>query len=235
MLKKLSVTLLLITPLTCFAMWGQPGPYLGAGIGIDAVDFEQTAFVTRTGASLQEGAFQVKNDTENAAQGLMGTLFAGYALTHGMFYLAGEVNGDLSNAKFESSNQNFTANTNAGLTYKINRSWGASALPGIYLPWCSLLYGRVGYEGGSFHINSSDVSIPSVDKTLNGLRLGLGLEKQVSKNLSLRLEYSHVQYQGLTRTYVDNSDAAEGHVFTKKTSIDPYVNQFVLGVVYRFC
>lgn len=220
MLKKIITPILFMLSTSCWA-WGT-GFYGGAGIGVDAVDFRETAYV-------QNPNTNVINKTQLAGQGVLGDLFAGYSWSRCWFYLAGELNGNLSSAKFHISNDEFIHNAFANTTYKIDRSWGISALPGIVLPCTTLLYGRVGYTSGYFDIQTNDISLANASSRLNGIRYGIGLQKQIYRNFDMRFEYSHINYQDHSQLVFTTGDT------TKKTIVSPNNNQFVLGFIYRFC
>lgn len=222
MLKKLSLVVMLITPLSVLACWGS-GFYIGAGIGSDTTDFNVTSYVS------QPGNFNVINKTELAAQGVLGDLFAGYSWHRNWFYLAGELNGNISSAKFNTSNDELVHSNYSQTSYKINPTWGVSLLPGVLLPETTLLYGRVGYTDGKFVINTTDISLANDKTWLSGLRLGVGLEKRIYNKIGLRAEYSHISYKGQSETVFD----PVGNV-TKETNVDPDSNQFELGIDYRF-
>lgn len=222
MLKKIGIALAVALPTCGWALTS--GFYLGGGIGADTTQYDQTSYVTRP------GSFNVINEVQLGAQGVEGTVLGGYGLCYKMLYLAGELNGTWSGANTDGSNKELISGTQSSTTYKINRYFGASVLPGVQLPWCTLLYGRVGYARGRFVINTTDISLPNTSQNLNGLRLGLGIDKTVWKNLSLRLEYSHIKYRTFSGTTFD----PVGNV-TKQTNIQPNANQFELDLLYRFC
>lgn len=230
MAKKILFLILSLLPLCtwsyqqpcCWSAWGS-GLYLGTGIGVDATEFRITSYPS------QAGNFNVINKTQVSAQGILGDLFAGYSLRYCWLSLAGEINGSLSSARFHTSNQDFVHDSFAGTTYKMNRSWGISVLPGIILPETTMLYGRVGYVSGYFNSETTDNSLANVSTRLNGLRYGLGIQKRLCKNLDMRFEYSRISYQDHSDTVFEPIGAV-----TKQTIITPFSNQFMLGAVYRF-
>ncbi len=163
----------------------------------------------------QPGNFNTINTTSLSAQGVLGNLFAGYSWRYCWFYLGAEANGMLSTAKFYSSNEEFIHHTFADTTYKINRAWGVSALPGIVLPQNTLLYGRAGYVSGYFDVDTTDISAANVNTRLNGFRYGLGLQKQICRNFDVRVEYNRIDYQ-------DHSDL----VFVARDNVTKKNGQF---------
>lgn len=233
MCKKLLLVILIMLPICawgwacgrpcCWNVWGN-GFYAGAGVGVDATEFRTTSYVSKP------STFDVINKTQSSAQGVLGNIFAGYSWRYCWLYLAGELNGNLSSARFHTTNQEFFNNAVAGTTYKINRTWGVSALPGIILPQTTLLYGRIGYVNGFFNTDTTDVSLANVSARLNGVRYGLGLQKRICRNFDMRFEYSRISYQ-------DHSDFVFDPIGTvsKKTILTPFSNQFELGFVYHFC
>lgn len=222
MIKKLTLALLLILPSCGFAAWG-PGAYLGAGVGVDTVDFRQAAVINRP------GDFHAANLTELAAKGALVDIFGGYGFHLGMVYLAGELNANASSAEFNIINAELLHHNVSQTTYRITHSWGISALPGILLPETTLLYGRVGYVEGKFRINTSDISLANADTSLGGVRFGLGVEKRLFNNIGLRLEYSYISYHNQTESTFD----VVGNT-SKTTVVSPRANQFELGFDYRF-
>jgi len=93
---------------------------------------------------------------------------------------------------------------------------GVDLRPGLFLTQTTLLYGRVGVavnqinvmvdnatttdflppffpENASFPIELS----ASTSKVLTALRLGLGLEQFITKNLAIRADYIHTQYPAI--------------------------------------
>lgn len=220
--KKIFAGLLLLIPTCC---WGfGKGFYVGGGVGVDAVDFYTKSSVQRL------NSFNVVNKTQLAGQGILGDIFGGYSWRYCQFNLAGEINGMLSNTQFQTSNEELNRNQIAETTYKINRSWGLSVLPGIFLPGSTLVYGRVGYVGGFFDIETTDNSLADASKMLNGIRYGLGVQKTICRNFDVRFEYSHLHYQSHEETVFEPVGGV-----TKTTTVSPENNQFELGVVYRFC
>lgn len=230
MLKKLISTLLFVLPTVGWG-WG-PGYYIGTGLGADTTDYLENAYIKQ--APDQPGVFSAINETHLAAEGLFGTLFGGYAFFHDRFYFAGEGNFNASTAKFDMTNKEFDhASKQISKTrFQILPSWGLSVLPGwLLLEETALIYGRFGYAGGIFVVDTSDTSLEDVDKVISGFRYGLGLEKRIYKNLGVRFEYSHIIYQTTTIFHVDTSNGA---VTPKQTRIIPQSNQFEFSLIYRF-
>lgn len=231
MFKKLFATALMF-PAFAYGWglgWGSGtwacGPYAGVGIGVDTADFQQTAYIT------QPRNFKVTNKTQQAAQGALGDLYAGYSFYNDrMYYLAAELNIAGSTARFHVTNVDKIHGTVSNTKVNINREWGLSVLPGLMLPECTLVYARLGVARGHFRISTSDTSLRNASTERTGARIGLGIDKRVCNNLGLRFEYSHFGYHHHKEKTFDARS-----ITTKKTITYPRTNQFELGLSYWFC
>lgn len=230
MLKKYLLSFLCMLPMPGWSAWGT-GLYVGGGLGPDFIDFQQQAYVSQPPS---QNPFSVLNDTDNAAQGLFETAFIGYSFTKQFFYLAGEANLNYSNAQFNTTNREFDHLQKAvsDTTFQFFPIWGGSAITGIVVPGCTLLYSRFGYEGGIMRINTTDTSLTNNKTVLHGVRFGLGVEKQLYTHFGIRMEYSHSHYQTNTITHIDISNGA---TTLKETRITPEDNRVEFSLVYRFC
>lgn len=225
MMKKALLSILALAPTCCLAWSWSCGPYVGAGLGIDTADFRETAQISQSPRN-----FDVTNKTQLAAQGALGDIFAGYGIHNSLFYVAAELNFSASTAKSHISNVEAVHGTSAATTIRINHNWGIGILPGVLLPQNTILYGRLGYVRGRLHVHTSDVSLASTHCSRAGARIGVGLEKYICRNFSLRAEYSHIGYRHRTgRTFDANS------AVTKTATLYPDTNQFELGLSYWFC
>jgi outer membrane immunogenic protein len=196
------------------------GPYIGLGVGPDLIDFHQNAHIS------QLNNFNVIDKTHLAASGVFGSLFAGYARQYNGFYLAGEVNGNISSTRFKSENDEFIHLSFAATKYKINSNYGISVLPGYLYSNTLLFFGRLGYTNGHFKSITSDVSLANVSRNLDGFRAGLGMKQMLNPHWGVRMEYSHIEYSKVHFSALDNG--------TKTTSIYPQANQFEFGIIYNF-
>lgn len=101
------------------------------------------------------------------------------------------------------------------------RPWefGIDARPGVLLCEDTLLYGRIGVAFNRLSVrtitsNSANVTTPldgvvtvpvntillEKHKNIGALRLGLGLEKEICENLSLRTDYIYTRYRKVTNS-----------------------------------
>lgn len=222
----------------CWGDWAS-GPYLGASIGLDTVDYKYSAYVKSFLVAPTLGPLLVTNviqRNEIAAQGLLGSGFLGYGTHCGLFYLGGELNGNLSTAQETDENFEMVHNSLTKTTRKIDQAWGLSATPGILIPCCTtIVYGRIGYMRGHYKVDSNDTSLPpNVETWLNGIRYGGGIEKRVWRKFSIRLDYSHIVYENRDQTIL-TPDSTPVSLTTKRTVVSPKQNLFELGFIYRFC
>jgi outer membrane immunogenic protein len=146
------------------------------------------------------------NGTGNAQgsgfAGVGGTAVAGYNLPVGEKAFAGlETNFDLSSA--------------AAGTVKADYSFGASARLGYHISQGAALYGKVGYQRGRMTFDRDLAT--EFHESRDGLRLGGGLEANLTGNTAVRVEYNHTHYYRADTDPVDtglaNNQATVGVIF----------------------
>ena len=135
-------------------------------------------------------------------KGLSGIVSVGYAhLNYQNLYLAGEFFGDTS-----ATVKNFPLYKSSKNSISSSWAYGFDILPGIVFNERVLAYARLGVLNRNFN---------DIKSERTGLRVGLGGQTNLFKNLDLRAEYVYSQYRG--------------------TSIGiPLTDQYNLGVVYKF-
>jgi outer membrane immunogenic protein len=191
------------------------GWYLGAQVGYDSYRVRE---IISTPATSDLAANPVMNAT-----GWVGGLYLGYGqyLTN-LFYLAGEIFGNVSSADV-----NTTYGTNIGHynnQFQVNSSYGFSVIPGLRLNNTSLGYLKLGWNWANMKAKESIVAGSSTSKsnTSNGFNLGIGIETLLVDNWSVRTEFDHTFYNSFST----------GNGFG--TSFKPSDNQFTVGVSYHF-
>jgi len=208
------------------------GFYVGGGLGPDIANVKVTSHVFQPGMH----GFNVKNDNQLSATGLFGTIFAGYgkklsdAGRWNNVYLGGELNANLSSLEHQDSNDEFVHQSFSRTTYKMPYSFGASFIPGYVYNDNTLFYGRLGYANGNFKVSTTDASLTNTHKNLSGFRWGLGLQRMITTQVAIRMDYSNVSYNSTTVHTVDSLSAV-----SKKTQFTPHVNEVAFGLVYCFC
>ncbi|CEG58405.1 outer membrane protein [Legionella fallonii] len=211
-----ALSLLVASP--CFS-----GLYIGAGVGPEGARFNQNSHVTRP------GTFDVIDRENFSGIGVFGTLFAGYGWNYKRFYLAGEINANISSLEYKLTNKEYLHGTLSKTTFTIKNSEGISALPGFFLTENTLFYGRIGYINGRVKINESDPTIASATKNRNGIRYGLGLRQNITERLTVMMDYSQINYQS-----IDSLTFEPFGGVTKSTQIFPNSAQVAFGVLYNF-
>lgn len=213
----------LLLGLSCQISAAYAGFYAGLGIGSDTVSFKQSGHVVRP------GSFDVLDKTHLSGTGVFGTLFGGYSWLVKQFYLAAEVNGNISSTVFKGSNFESVHGTASSTKYEMPHSVGVSVLPGYFLLPTSLLYVRAGYTNGEFKSKTTDISLANTSKSLDGFRYGLGLKQTITEKVALRLDYSRIDYNNVTFRTNDVLGSTR-----KTTIITPREQLIELGIVVSF-
>lgn len=208
---------------------GYAGVYTGLGLGPDTIEFKQRSNVVYYDAANPTQGFNVIDKTHLSARGVFGTIFGGYEYLNNQFYLAGEINGNLSSAVFKSSNIERIHGSYSSTAYKIKNSVGISLLPGYQFSPATLFYGRLGLTNGHVKVITSDQSLENLSTNKGGFRWGLGARQAVSDHFSVRMEYSQINYKGANMATYDNLSNV-----SKRTRISPSQQLVEFGLVYSF-
>ncbi|MEO8400848.1 MAG: outer membrane beta-barrel protein [Gammaproteobacteria bacterium] len=215
---KISAVLLFVfsTPGFC------SGFYLGAGVGPEYASFKKDShFVQGINAN-------VIDKSQLSGWGTFGSIFGGYGWIHKSFYLAGELNANVSSVNSHSSNSEYVHQTFSSTDYKMKHSYGISVIPGYLFSPITLFYARLGYTNSNFKISTSDASLANIDTNLDGFRFGAGIKQTISEKLAVRLECSQVNYQRKSMRVIVSP------VITKTTKINPQTGQVEFGLIYNF-
>lgn len=139
--------------------------------------------------------------------GIGGSAFLGYNFDLGTSTFAGlEANFDVASADVDSA------------AVKADYYFGVSGRLGFRPSENVALYGRVGYQRG--RVTGDNGLATEFHESADGLRLGAGVEANVSENVAVRVEYNHTHY------YIDDT----------LTGVDAGLanNQATVGVVFGF-
>ena|GEM_PF-1690104 len=231
MLFKSSILTLLFFTIT-FVMTlanAASGFYVGGGLGPEIANFRVTSHIKVTGVS------NIKDDNQLSGTGGFASLFLGYGkplsewgLKTNQFYLGGELNANASSLSHQNSNDEFFHRTFSTTTYRMRYSYGASILPGYLYTDNLLFYGRVGYSSANFTISTSDASLADINRNLNGIQWGLGVQPSLNKQLAMRMDYTYIVYQSTSISTRPSS------FVRKNTQFTPYVNQIEFALIYYF-
>ena len=227
MLGKIShaavLSLMCTTP--CFA-----GFYIGGAGGPEDAAFSQYSHVVGQNTHDANGVFDVLATNHFSGKGGFGSIFGGYAWSSNRYYLAAEVNGNLSSVKYVLTNNNYIP-INFGTTYfTIRTSEGVSLLPGLFFSDSTLFYGRLGYANGRIVINEgADPSIMNMTDNVSGFRYGVGVRHSITPQWALMMDYSQIIYSQLKSHTFDPIGGV-----TKDTTFTPSTTQLALGIIYNF-
>lgn len=159
-------------------------------------------------------------------QGIFGSIFGGYAWLYHAFYLAGEVNADVTNAKSQTTNDEFVHQNFKHVYYRMRHAFGVSILPGYLYTPNTVFYARAGYSLGNFNVSSEDASLSNMNRNVGGICLGVGINHDFTPHLAGRVEYKQVNYQSAGVTTVTGTT-------TKNTNIAPITGQVEFALMYN--
>lgn len=222
--KTVVVSTLALLSAPCFS-----GLYLGGSVGPEGANYTQRANFVINSAAHPESNVNAVDETHLSGYGVFGSIFAGYGWNYNRYYLAGEINANISSVKYKRTNTEVFHNHLDTTTFNITNSEGVSILPGFFLSEDTMLYGRAGYANGRIKIREGDATIKHSTHNRNGVRYGLGLRHDFAEQLTLMLDYSQITYQSIKSHVV----IPEASAF-KNTKISPTSAQFALGIIYNF-
>ncbi len=193
------------------------GFYAGIAAGYDSYKTKQNIDLTLT--------VTITGNPPVDATGFVGGLFAGYGQYFEKFYLGGEIFANTSNADVSSVVSIAAVPSIYDASFSVGASYGISILPGYKVNDSSLFYLRLGYEWAHLSGNESFTisglsTYDSRSTWAGGFQYGLGLETVIYPKLSLRGEYTHVDYGS--------------YHYVSGTSVSPADNQGMLGLIYHF-
>lgn len=197
--------------------------YAGISAGWNATDFSENITV-------QNPYVSVKETNHLSGTGPLGSLFVGYAWMHHWFYLGGEANANLSLSTYKQTNKEAVHGSNTSITLNVRNELGLSLLPGYVADNNTLIfYGRVGYIASDFHFDDTSSSQLIKNTSLNGLRLGLGIEKILQSHIGIRLEYNYLNYNTVK---IESNDLGTATQTVNK--VTPTTSEMEIGADYRF-
>lgn len=165
---------------------GPYGFYVGGQLGFNAL-------ATHSNEERIQGG---SDDAHFGNTGFAGGLFGGYGWNLNHWYLGLEVDTDNSDADWYHRKNKSESRTSS---LERNQSIAASLRAGRALVNNSLLYARVGAVRTAFDayykINDAPQNAYNDDVDLDGLRVGVGAEFDVTEQLFARMEYSFTDYE----------------------------------------
>lgn len=231
-MKKLALALVAATTVAGAASANiGTGVYLGAAVGYGATTAKETG-ATTVGAVNGVGRFGSKDVGGNAAN--FG-LHVGYGWVQSCLYFGGELAYTFENAKINSS---ISANntTNGNMVLKRNGYFRAALRAGYLISPTTMLYATLGTNWGKWTLRDSqnfngfsNTNQAGGSKNRLSFAPGLGLERALTKNVYLRVEYVYEFGPSVRAT----SNAAA--VVNNQTNMGTIRSQSAkLGLSYKF-
>jgi outer membrane immunogenic protein len=187
-----------------------PSPFTGFYIGLQG-----GYSITNVDVEVTDAGGTASDDLD--IDGFTGGLYGGYSAVTGRLFGGIEAEGSLSAAEYDTGVD--------GFRYEAEQRWtlGVSALAGVLARDDVLVYGRLGYVATNFEETLSGGGFRlSADETLDGLRVGGGVDVALNERTSVRAEYTYTDYE-------DQSSSDSGVV----VEVSPGEHLFRVGVAYR--
>lgn len=220
------------------------GAYAGTSFGV----LQNLSTIERS--SVAEGlgtSDAITPDPSSYSNNFVANLSLGYGMTWSRFYLAGELSGDFSeheqitDENRSTNDNNVSSTTNKASVVMDTFGFNADVLPGFLLSLHALLYGRIGLAVNQVTLNTRSsatgqsptkfAEFSASDKRVKaGLRVGLGLERWVSRCIALRFDYVYTFF-GRMSLYRSENTGASTLNNAGKTKIGN--QKIMLGLVYH--
>lgn len=205
LLISAAVAALMATPMAASA--ASSGIYFGGQAG-----WADTNIKTDNGAGSELDGL--------SATGVSGALIVGTQKTISTGIMAFEANLGDSSAEYEAKDGTSQSTITSDLTY------GASVKLGTDMSRRTQVYGLLGYQFTDMEFNSRTSAVGGVttlnsSETYSGPRFGFGMQTQITRDLTLRMEWS--------RTLYDDQEIEDSDL-----TLEPTESQFSVGVVGFF-
>ena len=223
-MRKIIVASLLVLSTSAFAE-NFSGPYIGAGLGYSNNEDTYHEYVSSNGIA---NGYSGKNNSDS----IMGSIFAGYNFRKNNIVIGPELNF----TKLNSSNEDFqlldgVIDNSYGTKVKFNWTLSLKAKIGYVYNENTLFYfsgGVVKSDTDRSYLDYNDGSQDKFNHKDFGLSAGVGIERNVYKNINVRLNYEHISYDSETNTPINAWSCCD----EKHTGINSDNTQ--LSVIYNF-
>lgn len=172
---------------------------------------------------------------DNDAGGFAGGATLGYNVQMGRFVFGPEIDldyADLSGSIATPSSQSGN-HQDIALSGGFLGTFGARA--GVLVDDATLIFAKGGfalYTGEATQTTTADGYQTNGTDTFTGYFVGGGVERKISENVSLRLEYQHMEFGTEDGDQTSLTDAPIGHVYSNHTDLK--ADSVRLGVAYHF-
>lgn len=236
------------------------GFYFGGGIGGSQSAFDVNQSLEIKPFSGGRNIYDiVQNNKEKLTDGsFLGDLNLGFGHVFSQRWYLG-IEGDAVFQDLQTDAAPLTQERNSNLSFsqkttvELTNQFSLAVVPGIVFKKNTLFYGKIGAAWGNFDVKSSTNYSQLVDAPItlssnnsfsdssyeNGLLLGVGMEQFVTKNLSIKLEYNHINYD----TIHDNTPTASPinsnepipitGSMTDSAGVSASTNSVMLGIAYH--
>ncbi len=218
-------------------------PYVGLGIGYG----KMTDTLSVRPDARHRDLDRSKEHISAKKSGLLGSVYAGYNWRFDRFILGleADITGGSLKHHYRSDYRGSDGRSKEHFKHRV--SWFATLRPraGYLINDSLMVYGTAGFAtgrvkssiGGSYtdHTDSSENFTFSANKgsrSVHGWAIGAGLEYAVNDHWHIRGEYLHTRFN--RKKYNTTATSSEGQVAHHHASIRPRVNQFRIGMTYRF-
>lgn len=186
-------------------------------------------------------------DAQSVSAGGFGGLQLGYGHVFHWFYLGVDALGTFQQIHVKGANLNLGTTTLAPaftLTTQtaaiLDGTYGIDIRPGVVVSPAVMLYGRVGVERTRLRMQTfTDIQVSGVGtgefflqdpEELTGLRIGVGVETKLGRNVSMNLEYLYTTYDRFTLSGAISSPFA----FSVATNYTVNTEALFVGFNYFF-
>jgi len=215
--------IILVTIICSYPVFALDGPYVGIGVGYSNAIFD----VHRYRLVTEPMTRQAWQSFHGIADGVQGQLVAGYIYDVKKFKLGAEVFVQIPKTTQVDYGDRY-------YHYEFTYAYGLNFISGYYITDSDSVYLKIGAARGKFaYKDSSNEGYSALETSFysSGLNLGLGIEKYLTKNIGLKLEYLYTNYipQKFTSNIVESWAAV-----TVENKVQPQVYTVVLGINYQF-
>lgn len=182
-----------------------------------------------------QGGLQLSKHKDFAGRGVAGGINVAYGhVCPNLIFLGAEVKWDGTNLTGKQSEGNLTSSPQIAHRLKMSNAVGVALKAGGVV--CHVLpYVKVGYLSADWKMSTNTIlgllpaitSSSSKNKRSSGLELGLGIDVPLGDKFAMGGEFTHVEYQKLSKMHVI------GTTDYVKVSAKPRTNAFMLRAKYR--
>lgn len=194
----------------------------------------QLGYITQESKVSQkfQGGLQLSKHKDLAGRGVAGGLNVAYGMVWpNLIFLGAEVKWDGTNLTGKQGEGNLTSGPQIAHRLKMTNAVGIALKAGGVV--CHVLpYAKVGYLAADWKMSTNTIlagfkSSSKASKWSSGIEFGLGIDVPLGDKFAMGGEFTHVEYQKLSKMHVI------GTTDYVKVSAKPRTNAFMLRAKYR--